>query len=168
MALCCWTNLVQTTELRPCSGNSLWLASSFPKWCIVLWWLISELLRCLGNAPQLSSVQIVFEQSSWWNRWKLSVPKASQRRQRQGTKTPSVTELEKKTLGETRLSRGASSPLARWTSSSIPSCRKVRLCRGLIWFPWSCANGHLGGVVFARDLSLGTSSCPGLRWHSGL
>ncbi len=35
----------------------------------------------------------------------------------EATKTPSVTEWRKKILGETRLSRGASSPPARQTSS---------------------------------------------------
>ncbi len=57
--------------------------------------------------------------------------------------------IGEKTLREIRLSRGASSPLARRTSSLIPGCNKVRLCRGLIWFPWSCADGYLGGVIFA-------------------
>ncbi len=57
-------------------------------------------------------------QSSRWLCWKWSVPNwASQRRQRQGTKTPSVTEWREKTLGETRLSRGGSSPPARRISS---------------------------------------------------
>ncbi len=35
--------------------------------------------------------------------------------------------MEKKTLGETRLSRGAISPLARRTSSSIPTAAKSDL-----------------------------------------
>ncbi len=38
-------------------------------------------------------------------------------KQARETQTPSVTERRKKTLGETRLSRGASSPPARRTSS---------------------------------------------------
>ncbi len=44
-------------------------------------------------------------------------PTKHARGDRQRTKTPSVTEQRKKTLGETRLIRGASSPLARRTSS---------------------------------------------------
>ncbi len=54
--------------------------------------------------------------------------------------------MEKKTLRETRLSRRASSPLTRRTSS---------LCRGLIWFPRSCPDGCLGDGVLTGGLSLG-------------
>ncbi len=31
------------------------------------------------------------------------------------------------------------------------NCSKVKLCRGLIWFQWSCPDGRLGDVVFAGD-----------------
>ncbi len=44
-------------------------------------------------------------------------------------KLPSVTERRKKTLGETRLSRGGISPLARRPSSSIPTAAKLD-CKG--------------------------------------
>ncbi len=32
----------------------------------------------------------------------------------------------------------------------------------------SYPDGHLGDEVFTGDLSLGSSSCPDIRWHSGL
>ncbi len=41
------------------------------------------------------------------------------------------------------------------TSSLILGCNKVRLCRGLIWFLWSCSDGRLDDEVFRGDLSLG-------------
>ncbi len=34
---------------------------------------------------------------------------------------------------------------------SLFNCSKVKLCRGLIWFQWSCPDGRLGDVVFAGD-----------------
>ncbi len=37
----------------------------------------------------------------------------------------------------------------------VPCCSKVRLCRGLISFLWSCHDGRLGDEVFTGDLSLG-------------
>ncbi len=56
-------------------------------------------------------------QSSRWLCWKWSVPNwASQRRQRQGTKTPSVTEW-RKNLGRNQAQSGGSSPPARQISS---------------------------------------------------
>ncbi len=72
----------------------------------------------------------------------LSMPGATcQGQQRQGTKTTSVTEWKKKTLGETRLSRGASSPLARRTS------RLFQLHQSQI------LSGALVPVVFPRWMS---------------
>ncbi len=63
---------------------------------------------------------------------------------------------EKKTLGETRLSRGAISPLARRHSSSIPTAAKSQSqIGGLIWFPRSCPDGCLGDGVLTGGLSLG-------------
>ncbi len=79
----------------------------------------AECISLLNLVMALSSLVqfIISVQSSRRLCWKWSVPNwASQRRQRQGTKTPSVTEW-RKTLGETRLSRGGSSPPARRISS---------------------------------------------------
>ncbi len=36
-------------------GKQSWLASSFPQQQCILWWLISELRHCTGNAPLESS-----------------------------------------------------------------------------------------------------------------
>ncbi len=52
---------------------------------------------------------------------------------------------EKKTLGETRLSRGAISPLARRHSSSIPTA--ARSDWRLIWFPRSCPDGCVMNLI---------------------
>ncbi len=59
---------------------------------------------------------------------------------------------EKKTLGETRLSRGAISPLAR--RQQFNSLLQSQI-GGLIWFPRSCPDGCLGDGVLTGDLSLG-------------
>ncbi len=40
-------------------------------------------------------------------------------------------------------------------SSLNLGCSRVRLCKGLIWFLWSCPNGRLGDRVFTGDQSLG-------------
>ncbi len=60
---------------------------------------------------------------------------------------------EKKTLGETRLSRGAISPLARRHSSSIPAAAKSDWRAHLV--PEVCPDGCLGDGVLTGDLSLG-------------
>ncbi len=39
------------------------------------------------------------------------------------------------------------------TGRLILGCNKVKLCRGLIWFPWSCPDGRLGDKVFGGDRS---------------
>ncbi len=36
-------------------------------------------------------------------------------------------------------------------SSLNLGCSRVRLCKGLIWFPWSGPDGHLGDRVFTGD-----------------
>ncbi len=69
---------------------------------------------------------------------------------------------EKKTLGETRLSQGASSPLARRTSSSIPTAAKSD-CKGS-----TGSSGLFPMAVYVTESSLGiclwgSSRCPGLR-----
>ncbi len=40
-------------------------------------------------------------------------------------------------------------------SSLNLGCSRVRLCKGLIWFLWSCPNGRLGDRLFNGDQSLG-------------
>ncbi len=60
---------------------------------------------------------------------------------------------EKKTLGETRLSRGAISPLARRHSSSIPTAAKSDWRAQLV--PVVFPDGCLGDGVLTGDLSLG-------------
>ncbi len=40
-------------------------------------------------------------------------------------------------------------------SSLNLGCSRVRLCKGLIWFLWSCPDGCLGDRVFTGDQSLG-------------
>ncbi len=40
-------------------------------------------------------------------------------------------------------------------SSLNLGCSRVRLCKGLIWFLWSCPDSRLGDRVFTGDQSLG-------------
>ncbi len=40
-------------------------------------------------------------------------------------------------------------------SSLNLDCSRVKLCKGLIWFPWSGPDGHLGDRVFTGDQFLG-------------
>ncbi len=40
-------------------------------------------------------------------------------------------------------------------SSLNLGCSRVRLCKGLIWFLWSCPDGRLRDMVFTGDQSLG-------------
>ncbi len=60
---------------------------------------------------------------------------------------------EKKTLGETRLSRGASSPLSRRTNSLF-QLQQSQIVRAQL-FHWSFPDGCLGDEVLTGDLSLG-------------
>ncbi len=81
--------------------------------------LSAECISLLNLVMALSSLVqfIISVQSSRWLCWKWSVPNwASQRRQWQGMKTPSVTEW-RKNLGRNQAQSGASSPPARWISS---------------------------------------------------
>ncbi len=55
---------------------------------------------------------------------------------------------EKKTLGETRLSRG---PVSLWPEEPVV-CSS---CSRLHWFQWSFPDGCLGDDVLTGDLSLG-------------
>ncbi len=63
----------------------------------------------------------------------LSKPEATA----QGTKTPSVTEWKKKPW-EKPDSVGGAVPLWSDEPAVCSNCSKVRLCKGLIWFPRSC------------------------------
>ncbi len=98
---------------------------------------------------QFSSLPIVSVQSVKCPQ--LSKPEATAAR----NQNPIGDRNGEKTLGETRLSRGDSSPLARPNRQFNSNCSRVRLCRGLIWFLWSCPDGCLGDRVFTGDLSLG-------------
>ncbi len=60
---------------------------------------------------------------------------------------------EKKTLGETRLSRG---PFLLWPDDTAVQFQLLQSqIGGLIWFPRSCPDGCLGDGVLTGDLSLG-------------
>ncbi len=63
----------------------------------------------------------------------------------EATKTPSVTEW-RKNLGRNQAQFCSDQTKQQFNSS----CSRVRLCRGLIWFPWSCPDGLLGDKVFTR------------------
>ncbi len=54
------------------------------------------------------------------------------------------------------------------TSSLILGCNKVRLCRGLIWFLWSCSDGHLDDEVCLWGSSIAdmvSADIQGCRGH---
>ncbi len=81
--------------------------------------LSAECISLLNLVMALSSLVqfIISVQSSRWLCWKWSVPNwASQRRQRQGTKTPSVTEW-RKNLGRNQAQSGGQFPSGQTISS---------------------------------------------------
>ncbi len=63
----------------------------------------------------------------------------------EATKTPSVTEW-RKNLGRNQAQFCSVQTNQQFNSS----CSRVRLCRGLVWFLWSCPDGRLGDEVFTR------------------
>ncbi len=91
--------------------------------------LSAECISLLNLVMALSSLVqfIISVQSSRWLCWKWSVPNwASQRRQRQGKKTPSVTEWRKKPW-EKPGSVGGPVPLRPDESVVCSNCSKVRV-----------------------------------------
>ncbi len=69
-------------------------------------------------------------------------------------KLPSVTEWRKKPW-EKPDSVGGQFSSGHTNQQVVPCCSKFRLCRGLIWFLWSCPDGCLEDKVFTGDLSQG-------------
>ncbi|KAL0192525.1 hypothetical protein M9458_010821, partial [Cirrhinus mrigala] len=56
-----------------------------------------------------------------------------------------------KNLGRTQAQSGGQFFFDQTNQQFDPGCSKD----SLIWFLWSCTNGHLGDEVFTGDLSLG-------------
>ncbi len=96
-------------------------------------------------------------QLSWWLCWKWSVPNwASQRRQRQGTKTPSVTEW-RKNLGRNQAQSGGQFPSGQTNQQFVPTAAKSE-CKWSTGSRGLSPDGCLGDEVLTGDLSLGLIS----------
>ncbi len=100
----------------------------------------------------LPALLLTLDKYSSWRVGRV-VPKASQRRQRQGTKTPLVTEWRKKPWEKPGSVGG---PFLLWPDDTAVQFQLLQSqIGGLNWFPRSFPDGCLGDGVLTGGLSLG-------------